>query len=168
MFNASNRAEIISLLKEMDGAAERAVKALRGFDEVPPSAERLGSARTLEQMQRLLHKIDLNGHLEHFKADVGEGDSAQLGYRAFARAKHVVNAKKRRKRKRTDNVADGAASAGVAATAATTEVASTVADDAASAGVAGRAATTELVGAAAEGAAKAGVAGDAASTEVPS
>jgi hypothetical protein len=141
------RAETISLLKTMDGAADRAIRVIREYGEIPPSEEHLGSARSLEQLQLLLNKIDDNGFLKKFRSDVNmeEGENAQRGYKAFHKAIRAFKPKRRRRKVDSNSAVDDAASADAANGVASGDVANGVASSAASADAAINVASSNAV-----------------------
>ena len=143
--NMNCRAETISLLKTMDGAADRAIRVIREYGEIPPSEEHLGSARSLEQLQLLLNKIDDNGFLKKFRPDVNieEGENTQRGYKAFHKAIRAFKPKRTRRKVDRNSAVDDAASADAANGVASGDVANGVAGSAASADVAISAASAD-------------------------
>ena len=92
------RAETILILRAMDNAAEKVILALRMCGEVAPTEDRLGSVRSLAQLQRLLFKLK-DKHVM-FRDDC-EGD--HKGYNAFHKALRAFNTMRLKKKTANTN-----------------------------------------------------------------
>jgi len=68
----------VDVLKAMDSAVVSVINAVRTNGDLPPSEDRLGSARSLAQMQRLLLKL-----AEEYKGWKLDGAHSHKGYSAF-------------------------------------------------------------------------------------